>query len=116
MAFRILVASYTNEISTLSFDPTDGTLKVVSAVTVGHHPSWITPHPEDSSLIFAGLEQSDGKVVVVKYDESGKGEVVAEAPSGGQDPCSLLATNDELLIANVCLYLIDKLLQSHQPF
>lgn len=100
MVYRILVASYTNEISTLVFDPDTPSLKIESSLSVGHHPSWITTYPGDSSLVFTGLEQADGKVVVIKYID-GKAEVVATAPSGGADPCSLLATKDELFVANV---------------
>jgi len=37
----------------------------------------------------------------VKFDnEDGKGRVVGEASSGGADPCSVLATKDELIAAN----------------
>lgn len=102
MVHLILASSYTNDISTLAFDPQNSKLNVVSTITVGHHPSWITFYPGDHSLVFTGLEQADGKLVALKYDEDGKGTMVAKAPSGGADPCSLLATKDELFVANVC--------------
>lgn len=102
MSYRILVGSYTNKIYTLTFDPTSSSLTLVSTLTVGHHPSWITPHPTDGSLVFAGLEQPDGKVVVVKYKADGQGTLIGEVPSGGADPCTLLAVGTELLIGNVC--------------
>ncbi|KAJ6493624.1 Lactonase, 7-bladed beta-propeller-domain-containing protein [Mycena vitilis] len=100
MANRILVASYTESIQTLAFDAEAATLTTHSAVEVGFHPSWLEFHPSDHSLVFAGLEQTDGKVVAVKYDGSGNGTVVAEAPSGGADPCSLTATETHLFVAN----------------
>ncbi|KAH9922105.1 Lactonase, 7-bladed beta-propeller-domain-containing protein [Fomitopsis serialis] len=100
MSFRILVGSYTNEIYTISFDPDTPKLTLESTLTVGHHPSWITPHPTDPSLVFTGLERDGGKAVVVRYDAEGKGTVVGEAPSGGADPCTLLALGTELLIGN----------------
>ncbi|XP_006461477.1 hypothetical protein AGABI2DRAFT_192976 [Agaricus bisporus var. bisporus H97] len=98
--YQILVSSFTEEIYTLLFDDSKGTLGLVSKVQVGHHPSWITFHPKDRSVVFAGLEQSDGKVAELKFDQHGKGEVVGKVESGGRDPCSLLATKDELLVAN----------------
>ncbi|KAK0196285.1 Lactonase, 7-bladed beta-propeller-domain-containing protein [Armillaria mellea] len=99
-SYRILVATYSNDIYSLLFDPSTGSLTCTSSIEVGFHPSWITPYPGDSSLIFASLEQADGKIVVLKYDNEGNGTIVAQASSGGDDPCSLLATKDQLLIAN----------------
>ncbi|KAF8874068.1 putative isomerase YbhE [Mucidula mucida] len=100
MSFRILVASYSNSIYTLEFDPVARSLARIASIEVGHHPSWITFHPKDRSLVFTGLEQADGKILALKYNAQGEGRVVAEAPSGGADPCSLHATDDDLLIAN----------------
>ncbi|GLB38006.1 putative lactonase, 7-bladed beta-propeller [Lyophyllum shimeji] len=100
MVHLILTSSYTNEVYTLAFDPEASSLSVASRLEVGHHPSWITFYPGDHSLVFTGLEQADGKVFALKYDDEGKGKVVAEAPSGGSDPCSLAATKNEVLIAN----------------
>jgi len=102
MVHLILTASYANEVYTLAFDPGTSSISIASSITIGHHPSWITFYPGDKSLVFTGLEQADGKAVVLKFDDEGKGKVVAEASSGGADPCSLLATKNELLIANVC--------------
>ncbi|EIW54158.1 putative isomerase YbhE [Trametes versicolor FP-101664 SS1] len=100
MVYRILVASYTNEIYTLVFDPDATSLELVSTITVGHHPSWITPHPKDKSIVYTGLEQSDGKIVALKYDAEGRGTVIGEIPSEGADPCALLALENELIIGN----------------
>ncbi|KAL0575843.1 hypothetical protein V5O48_006133 [Marasmius crinis-equi] len=97
---RILVASYTNDVYTLEFDSSEATVTLKSSLEVGTHPSWLAPHPKDPSLVFTGLEQSDGKIVALKYDENGVGKVVAHASSGGEDPCHLLVKDDELLIAN----------------
>jgi 6-phosphogluconolactonase (cycloisomerase 2 family) len=99
--YLILVGSYTEEISTLLFDDDKGSLDLASTVKVGYHPSWITFHPSDRSIVFTGLEQSDGIAVALRFDERGKGEVIGKTASGGKEPCSVLATKDELLIANV---------------
>lgn len=114
--YKILVGSYTDSIYTLEFDPAPPgggtpTLKLVSQVNVGHHPSWIEAHPSDRSLIFTGLEQADGQIVVVKYDKDGKGHKIDEATctSGGADPCTLLVTEDELIVGNVSAILCLKL-------
>jgi 6-phosphogluconolactonase (cycloisomerase 2 family) len=101
MAHRILVASNANNITTLYFDAAVGSLEVFSDVNVGHRPSWLTCHESHPAMVFTGLEQSDGKVVALRYDEYGGGEVVSEVSSAGQEPCCLLATRDEILIANV---------------
>ncbi|PCH35647.1 3-carboxy-cis,cis-mucoante lactonizing enzyme [Wolfiporia cocos MD-104 SS10] len=100
MLYRILVGSYTNEIYTVVFDSDASTLVLESTSTVGYHPSWITPHPTDRSIVFAGLEQTEGKVVTIKYDELGHGTLIGEVPSGGADPCTLLAAGTELLVGN----------------
>jgi len=98
MAFTILVSSYTNDVYTISFD--NDTLALKSSVQVGFHPSWITFHPQDKSLVFAGLEQDEGKIVAIKYDASGEGSIVGQSSSGGKDPCHLVVLKDDLLIAN----------------
>lgn len=105
MAFKFLVASYTNSIYTLEFDPSkssDSALTITSEVDVGFHPSWVTKHPSDPSLFFTVLEQSDGRVLALKYDlVSGEGKVVANVSSGGDSPCSLLAVGDDVIAGNV---------------
>ncbi|KAI0785745.1 putative isomerase YbhE [Abortiporus biennis] len=100
MVFRILVASYTNEVYTLLFDPDAPSLTLGSSVTVGHHPSWITPHPTDPTVIFAAVEQGDGRLVALKYDSDGNGKVVANVPTLGDSPCSILSTEQGVLIGN----------------
>ncbi|KDR69871.1 hypothetical protein GALMADRAFT_255713 [Galerina marginata CBS 339.88] len=100
MSYHILVASYSNDIVTLSFDSQAATLEVSSSLTVGHHPSWITSHPAHPSVVWTGLEQSDGKILSLSYDAKGNLKLLSELPSGGQDPCTLLAQKDEILVGN----------------
>lgn len=106
MIYNILVSAYTDFISTLTFDPATSTLEVTSIVSVGKNPSWITFYPVsgDHSLVWTVLERAEGKILALKYDADGQGKIVAEAPSGGDDPCSLFATEDQLIIANVSNY------------
>ena len=101
MVYHILVASYTESVFTLAFDPVASSLEIISSLKVGHRPSWITSHPGDSFIVFAGLEQTEGRVVVLKYDERGQGKVLGSFSSGGRDPASLLATKDTLFVGNV---------------
>lgn len=105
MVFRILVGTYSDAIYTLTFDPSkpeDSALSLSSTLKVGHHPSWIERHPSDPAIVFTGLEQADGRLLALKYDLSnGEGNVVAESPSGGQDPCTIVATKSHVLIGNV---------------
>ena len=99
--FRILTATYTDRVETLSFDPVAKSLSIISSLTVGRHPSWITPHPENPAIWFTGLEQDDGRLVAIEYDKDGKGKVVGELSSEGADPCTLVAYKGDLLIGNV---------------
>ncbi|KZV76423.1 putative isomerase YbhE [Peniophora sp. CONT] len=100
MTYRILVGSYTSDVTTLEFDPDASTLRVASALTVGHHPSWLTRHPSDPSLVYTGLEQAGGKILVFKIDTEGAVTVVGEASGGGEDPASLEALDKELIVGN----------------
>ncbi|KAH9485787.1 putative 6-phosphogluconolactonase [Psilocybe cubensis] len=100
MAHHILVASYSNDIVTLTFDPKTASLDVTSSTTVGHHPSWIASHPSHPSIVWTGLEQYDGKILALTHDDTGFLDKVAEVTSGGRDPCCLLALENEVLVAN----------------
>lgn len=101
MVNYILVGSYTNDVRTLAFDPTTKTLQVTSSLTVGHHPSWIASHNAHPSLVWTGLEQSEGKILALSYDKQGNCKVVSESSSAGSEPCFLWAEKHELIIANV---------------
>ena len=107
-SYRILVASYTDAIYTVQFTPptteAKGTLELVASSVVGYHPSWLTRHPSDDSLVFTGLEQDDGRLLAIKFDRSnGKGKVLADVSSGGKDPCTLATNSDALFVGNVGL-------------
>ena len=99
--YRILVASNTDRITSIFFDPYGPTLNVTSEIIVGPHPTWITGHPTNPSLAFTGLEQQDGVIVVLTFDDTAKGTIVGQIPSGGASPASLLATTDALFVGNV---------------
>ncbi|KAH9054191.1 3-carboxy-cis,cis-mucoante lactonizing enzyme [Lactarius vividus] len=71
MCYRILVASYTDSLTSLLFDPKVPTLEVTSKIKVGNRPSWLTAHPDDPTLVFTGLEQSDGIIIALKFNEDG---------------------------------------------
>lgn len=103
MSYRILVSSNSDFVYTLCFSPTTGSLDLEHKTCTGHCPSWITPYPGDKSLIFTGLEQQEGKIVVLRLDNDGIGVVKKILSSGGSDPCSLFATESELFVANVCI-------------
>lgn len=101
MAYRIYVGSYSEEISVLSFDPATPSLSLISSVKVGFHPSWVTPHPTDPTVVFTGLEEEKGTIVALKFDQHGHGFAVGESSSGGASPCALVAVGSELLVGNV---------------
>lgn len=104
MNYRILVASYSDEIITLNFNSDSGSLSVINSVTVGHHPSWITPHESDTSVYFTALEQAAGVVIALKYNDSGKVEILNKVSSDGDDPCTLVMSKGDLLVGNVSYY------------
>lgn len=79
MCYRILVASYTDGLTSLLFDPKGPTLEVTSKIKVGNRPSWLTAHPDDPTLVFTGLEQSDGIIIALKTEMP---TVVGQIPSG----------------------------------
>lgn len=100
MNYHILVATYHDHILTLSFNPEARSVSSIASLTVGTSPSWITRNPNDPSVYFACLEQGEGVLVALKYNENGIGQVIAKVPSHGEDPCHLLVVNGELLAAN----------------
>lgn len=101
MPYRILVATYTNNVYTIDFDPEKSSIARVAATEIGHHPSWIVRHPEDPTLIYTVTEGVNGRIVAVKLSADGSGSVVGSGPSGGNDPCSILAiSSSELLVGN----------------
>ena len=102
----ILVGSYSNDITTLVFDSTTKTLQVASTLRVGHHPSWIASHTAHPSLVWTGLEQSQGKILALSHDKQGTCKVVSEASSAGCDPCFIWADKHELIVANVRFILL----------
>ena len=108
MVYKILTATYTDRVETLLFEPEAESLSVASSLTVGHHPSWITPHPENPAIWFTGLEQEDGRVVIIEYDDEGKGKVVGELSSEGAEPCNLVAYKGDLLIGNVSVFFLSR--------
>lgn len=99
--YKILVGSYTDEITTLEFDPDAGTLEIVSTVKSGQSPSWIELHPTDRSLLFATNEVIDGKLQLFNISEDGSLQFLEECPTGGADPASLAATESTVVVANV---------------
>jgi hypothetical protein len=112
----ILVGSYTDQITTLVFtegvDGASAKLEHKGAVTVGHHPSWLAVHPastKEKTIVFTGLEQSEGIIAAVEFDADGNGKVVGQTTSGGRDPCTLDVTKDgkEVVVGNVRVYALD---------
>ncbi|KAH8110547.1 putative isomerase YbhE [Phellopilus nigrolimitatus] len=88
MVYRILVGSYTDAVYTLEFDPSKP-------------PDSALRHPTDPTLVFTALEQSDGCLIALRYNsKEGELKVVATVPSRGKYPCTILATENEVLVGN----------------
>lgn len=107
--YKILVASYTSEITTLAFDTSNSspTLNVHSTSKSGQSPSWIAVHPSDPSLLFATNEVTEGKVQLFKIQDDGSVQLIEEKSSGGADPAHLAASESELIVANVSCASLD---------
>jgi len=97
---RILVASYTPNITTLEFDPAAGTLTDIAQSPAGTNPSWIAAHPTDKSLILATNEVTDGKVHLFKLQPDGKLKLLESMGSAGEDPAHLAVLEDEVIVGN----------------
>ncbi|KAG8774351.1 hypothetical protein FRC12_002033 [Ceratobasidium sp. 428] len=98
--YRILVASYTPNITTLEFDPSKGTLKDIAQSPAGTNPSWIAAHPSDKTLILATNEVTDGKVHLFKLKEDGRLKLLESMGSAGEDPAHLAVLEDEVVVGN----------------
>ena len=102
MVHHILVGSYTDTIVTLAFDAEKGTLEQIGATKAGDRPSWLASYPGDDTLICAALEGEDGQVAAFRYDrDKAQGTVIAQKSTGGQAPCALWVTKDEIFASNV---------------
>ncbi|THH29036.1 hypothetical protein EUX98_g5153 [Antrodiella citrinella] len=100
MVYQIYVGTYTSDVYTLSFNPDTQSLTLVSSLTVGHHPSWLTPDPTNPTVIYTALEQANGTVVAIKYDADGKGTIVGTQSTLGADPCNFVASGNTLFVGN----------------
>ncbi|KAH8993976.1 hypothetical protein EDB92DRAFT_347878 [Lactarius akahatsu] len=77
MCYRILVASYTDGLTSLLFDPKGPTLEVTSKI------------------------KSDGIIIALKFNEDGNATVVGHIPSGAQTP-HLYSQPRILLLSETC--------------
>ncbi|KAG9125652.1 hypothetical protein FRC07_006740 [Ceratobasidium sp. 392] len=98
--YRILVASYTPNITTLEFDSSKKTLKDIAQSPAGTNPSWIAAHPSDKTLILATNEVTDGKVHLFKLKEDGGLKLLESMGSAGEDPAHLAVLEDEVVVGN----------------
>ncbi|KAF8716662.1 Lactonase, 7-bladed beta-propeller, partial [Rhizoctonia solani] len=97
---RILVASYTPNISTLEFDPLAHKLKPVAQSPAGTNPSWVAAHPTEPGLIAATNEVTDGKVHLFRYLKDGKLKLLESVGTDGEDPAHLAVLEDEIVVGN----------------
>lgn len=98
---KILVGSYTSELTTLAFSTDSQTLTVESTSPAGQNPSWIAVHPSDPSLVFATNEVSEGKVQLFKVQDDYTVKLIEERSSGGADPAHLTVLEKEVIVGNV---------------
>ena len=117
MGYRFVVASYTDALHILDFDPSktaDSALTLISSTTVGHHPSWVENHPSDNTLLFTGLEQSDGQLLALKYNDiSARLQVLERLSSGGSDPAHILVTDSQVIVGNVRVFVLPSVESIH---
>jgi 6-phosphogluconolactonase (cycloisomerase 2 family) len=100
---RILVASYTPNITTLEFDDVAHTLKPIALSAAGTNPSWIAAHPTERTLVLATNEVTDGKVHLFRLQQDGKLKLLETVGSAGEDPAHLAVLEGEVVVGNVSL-------------
>jgi 6-phosphogluconolactonase (cycloisomerase 2 family) len=68
----ILVGGFTSFISAIRFNPATNGLSYVTQTAVGVSPSWLTLHPNDSSVVYASEDQysTSGSIYALKLDAS----------------------------------------------
>lgn len=83
----ILAGGYTSFISAYNFDPSAGTLTLLSESPTGANPSWITSHPTNKSILYAVNENLSGALqsFVVSLNGSLTGPI-DQVSTGGNGP------------------------------
>jgi len=106
-AYKILVASNTSNVYTLSFEPDSASLKIISETEIGPQPSWIDfVSGLSDRRVIGGVHGKDGGVFIAQVDENtGRLDVLARANTGG-GPCHVKAVGKgrEIVAAHVCLH------------
>ncbi|KAB5589128.1 Lactonase, 7-bladed beta-propeller [Ceratobasidium theobromae] len=97
---RILVASYTPNITTLEFDDVEHTLKPIALSPAGTNPSWIAAHPTERTLVLATNEVTDGKVHLFRLQQDGKLKLLESVGSAGEDPAHLAVLDSQVIVGN----------------
>ncbi|ESK84972.1 putative isomerase YbhE [Moniliophthora roreri MCA 2997] len=102
MAFTILAGGYDTFVSTYLFNATNASLLVTRKHTTGLNPSWLTPHPTNSSVFYAVNEVAIG--ALQSFTTSPDGVVTGPfdtVSSGGDSPAFALAlSTGEVAVMN----------------
>jgi 6-phosphogluconolactonase (cycloisomerase 2 family) len=86
VAFKILAGGFAGFIATYIFDSDAGTLTLQAQNPTGTNPSWIALHPQDSSILYAVNEQTEGALQSFTVDDNGNLTLVDTVPTGGNGP------------------------------
>lgn len=85
--FTILAGGFTSFIATYVFDSDAGSLALVKQNPTGQNPSWIAPHPLNSSVLYAVNEIGPvGNLQSFLIDETGSLTLADTVPTGGNGP------------------------------
>ena len=104
VSFFILVGSWSTVISTLRFSDSPAGLSFVSqTANLGGSPSWLTPNPVNSSIIYSTIEASAGQILSLTVNKhTGTVALVAKVSSSGKGPVHIgvLPSGTELEAVN----------------
>jgi len=84
--FTIFAGGYTSFVATYIFSSTSKSLTLVGNSTTGGSPSWIAPHPTNSSIIYATNELTQGGLQSLSVLPNKSLKVAQTVSSGGNGP------------------------------
>ncbi|KAF9531433.1 putative isomerase YbhE [Crepidotus variabilis] len=82
----VLAGGFSTFISTYVFDSDAGSLNLVKDTTTGGNPSWITLHPQNSSILYAVNENPTGALQSFTVGQDGALTLVDTVNTGGNGP------------------------------
>ncbi|CUA68676.1 hypothetical protein RSOLAG22IIIB_08046 [Rhizoctonia solani] len=102
MSYKLLIGGYTSTITTLLFNSTSSSLSTIGTFPAGFNSTWITTHPTDKNVVYAGQEGTPGSILSFVVGQSGQLTQVDSTFTGGNRPVHLTISSNgkEAVVAN----------------